>query len=71
MFTVLVCTIPFGSEMHFEWAKASLNAQFHVTVTKTIDQVTEPYEFYGDETPLSYDETLSFNNTAKSTILLM
>ena len=35
------------------------------------DALTEPHEFHRDETPLSSDETPSFNDPAKSAILLM
>uniref|UniRef100_J3L2I8 Uncharacterized protein n=1 Tax=Oryza brachyantha TaxID=4533 RepID=J3L2I8_ORYBR len=35
------------------------------------EQVTEPDEFHGDETPFSSHETLSFNNSDMSVILLM
>ena len=44
---------------------------FMAQLPKTINWVTEPYEFHRDETPLSSDETPSFNAPAKSAILLM
>ena len=35
------------------------------------DALTEPHEFHRDETPLSSDETPSFNDLVKSVILLI
>ena len=68
---VINCLGLYDRVLYCECPKASLNVQFHDTVTKTINQVTEPYEFYEDETPLSSDETPSFNDPAKSVNLLM
>jgi len=33
--------------------------------------MSQPHEFHEDKTPLSFDETRSFNDPPKSAILLM
>ena len=49
----------------------SLSGECHRTVNKTINQVTEPKKYHGDETPLTSYDTPSYLSLVMSANLIL